>query len=88
MGYENQEQQKEYNKKYYTENKNKIKAKITKPEDCPFCGRYVNHSNMKKHKKSDLCKNNRDEYLELQNRNLTVELNNALCLLSMKLNED
>ncbi len=60
MGYSDKEKQKEYNKKYYSENKEKIEASIGKQSQCIFCGRSVRWQNLFKHQKSSYCKSRRD----------------------------
>ncbi len=60
MCYADKEKQKEYNKKYYSENKEKIEALIGKKCECQFCGRSVRWQNLFKHQKSSYCKNRRD----------------------------
>jgi hypothetical protein len=66
MGYDNKEQQKIYNEKYYAENKAKIEAKIGLKENCPHCDRCVRHQNIQKHIKSKYCKTRRLLKLELE----------------------
>jgi hypothetical protein len=55
MGYENKEQQMEYNKKYYAINKEIIMKKLLFKEKCKYCERSVNHQNLIKHMQSQLC---------------------------------
>ena len=43
---------KEYNKKYYEKNKEKIASKLYAKVTCEKCGRKVSHQNLKKHQKS------------------------------------
>ena len=50
------DKRKEYNKKYYSQKKDEIKAKLFVKEECVNCGRKVNHQNFKKHQTSKLCK--------------------------------
>jgi hypothetical protein len=63
---------KEYNKKYYAENKGKIAEKLYAKEECPCCGRTVSHQNMIKHRKTSYCKSRsftdvKQQILDLQN---------------------
>lgn len=51
---------KDYNKTYYAENKEKILKQLLAKEECPLCGRSVNHQNVKKHQRSSLCRANRN----------------------------
>lgn len=60
MAYKDEEQEKNYQKEYYKNNKDKIVAKNACKEECVFCGRCVNHMNMGKHMKSKLCMNRRE----------------------------
>jgi len=46
---------KEYNKKYYAENKERISAMLLEKVLCPHCGRTVNHQNLHKHQSTKLC---------------------------------
>lgn len=49
----------EYNKMYYAANKDKIKQQMFAKQSCTNCNREVNHQNMTRHKKSQLCINNK-----------------------------
>jgi hypothetical protein len=46
---------KEYNKKYYAENKERISAMLLEKVLCQHCGRTVNHQNLHKHQSTKLC---------------------------------
>jgi hypothetical protein len=46
---------KEYNKRYYAENKERISAMLLEKVLCPHCGRTVNHQNLHKHQSTKLC---------------------------------
>jgi hypothetical protein len=50
------DQIKQYNKKYYCENKSKIMAKLMEKEGCKICGRMVSHQNIPRHMKLERCK--------------------------------
>ena len=58
MSYKDKEKQKEYNKKYYGENKEKILSKVLEKKECPHCNRKINHQNMSKHIKTKYCMKN------------------------------
>lgn len=58
MGYP-KEKQNEYNKTYYTENKDSIAKKQSVKERCKFCGKCVRHDNIWKHTNSSYCVNRR-----------------------------
>lgn len=58
MGYE-KDIQDQYNKKYYTENKEAIALKQSTKECCKHCGRSVRHDNIWKHTRSAYCVNRR-----------------------------
>jgi hypothetical protein len=60
---------KEYQKKYYAEHKKEIIAKMCQKEQCPYCNRTVNHTQMFKHQQSKYC---RDRY-ELKQKREKVE---------------
>jgi ribosomal protein S27AE len=45
-----------YNKAYYEDHKEDIKAKLMKKEVCPICQRSVVHQFMNKHKETKICK--------------------------------
>jgi len=49
----NPEERKEYNKKWYTENKNELLKKLLTPVTCE-CGFETGHCNLKRHQKSKL----------------------------------
>ena len=50
------EERKEYNKKYYEDNKTKMLEKMGKKEPCEICGKMLSHQNvLTKHKKSRQC---------------------------------
>jgi phosphohistidine phosphatase SixA len=53
--YYDQEKRKEYNKKYYHENKENILQLMLNKEDCKFCGKSITHQNMMKHTETKLC---------------------------------
>jgi len=46
---------KEYMKKYYAENKERISAKLSKKVTCEFCGKTVIHQNYMEHLQSTVC---------------------------------
>lgn len=48
--------QKEYNKQYYTKNKEKILSRLSQKLECPQCKRIISLSNFAKHKTSSICK--------------------------------
>lgn len=47
---------KEYNAKYYADNKERILAMLCKMVICPLCGTSTSHQNLKRHQKGKLCK--------------------------------
>jgi len=55
---------KEYNKNYYSQNKASLLNKAYKKETCDLCGRDVCHVNMRRHKKTPLCKRRQQEQAE------------------------
>jgi hypothetical protein len=50
------EERKEYNKKYYEENKDKIIKKACEKVECPFCKRQVISNNLLKHFNLPICR--------------------------------
>jgi hypothetical protein len=49
------DKRKEYNKKYYADNKATICGKLTEKEACDICGKMVNHQHVNRHQKSKAC---------------------------------
>jgi ribosomal protein S27E len=65
---------KEYNKKYYNENREKILEKQNTKIKCEFCDREVLTSNYGKHKRTDICKRKQQEKINrLKRLNLANE---------------
>ena len=65
----NPEQRKQYNKDYYTKNKDKIlKTALTK-QKCDFCDRMVIKNNMLIHQKLNICKRKAEQKAHQQKRN-------------------
>lgn len=62
------EERKEYNKKYYAENKDKLLEKATAKVACECCGRTVNYNNIIKHQNSSICKRKTEHLIEIHNR--------------------
>ena len=55
------EERVEYNKVYYAEKKEAIKAKLFTKVQCDKCGRTVSFQNLPKHKHTSYCKNHSDD---------------------------
>lgn len=55
---------KEYNKNYYSQNKDSLLTKAYKKEPCNLCGRMVCHVNMRRHKQTKLCIRRQQEQAE------------------------
>ena len=51
----NTEQRKEYNKKYYADNKQRIVDLMLKKLECPHCKHPISHSNLNRHQTSPIC---------------------------------
>ena len=66
------ESRKNYNKKYYAENKTKICAQLFEKEKCLLCDKFISHQNMKKHMTSKLCKSRASR--KQSNIDITAEL--------------
>jgi len=52
--------QKEYNKQYYAKNKQKILSALLQKEPCTYCGKMVNHQNLRAHQRSSNCDGKKD----------------------------
>ncbi len=71
---------KEYNKKYYEANKEKIASKLYAKVTCEKCDKCVSHQNLKKHQKTSYCKSKsyidvREQLIDLQNEIKTLKEN-------------
>jgi len=51
----------EYNKKYYQQNKERVKEKVTVPVECECCNKMIQLREMKRHKTSYKCLRARHE---------------------------
>lgn len=71
------ETRKEYNKVYYSVNKERILADLCSKVTCEYCGRTIIKNNLLKHEKSSIClrTRNRKEDLENFRKNKAVEEN-------------
>ena len=49
------DKRKEYNKKYYADNKATICGKLAEKEACIICGKEVNHQNITRHQMTKKC---------------------------------
>jgi hypothetical protein len=47
----------EYNRKYYQKNRQRILASVLKKVECPHCNRKVNSQNLRRHQMSSRCVN-------------------------------
>ena len=47
---------KEYNKLYYSKNKDRVLSMLKKKVTCELCNRSVSHQNLKKHMQTEYCK--------------------------------
>ena len=59
------EERKQYNKVYYSVNKDRILADLCQKVQCEYCGRTVIKNNILTHEKSEICKRHRERRLEL-----------------------
>jgi hypothetical protein len=59
----NSEERKNYNKTYYTTNKDKILNCLSKKETCRYCERIVAKSRLQSHQHTQICLNNRTDYI-------------------------
>ena len=64
------EERKEYNKKYYAENKERIAEMLLTKQECPQCKKFITKGNMQCHMKSKLCAKRRG----LINQQVSVDL--------------
>ena len=53
------EERKQYNKVYYSVNKDRILADLCQKVECQFCGRTVIKNNILTHEKSEICRRHR-----------------------------
>ena len=60
--------QKEYNSKYYAENRSHLLQRACEKVECELCGRSVIRNNVLKHYKSKLCHNKTQLKKELDAR--------------------
>ena len=58
------EERKQYNKVYYSVNKDRILADLCSKMTCDYCGRTVIKNNILIHERSDICKRHRQRKLE------------------------
>ena len=49
------EERKEYNKKYYAENKERIAEMLLTKQECPHCKKLITRGNLQCHMKSKIC---------------------------------
>ena len=73
--------QKEYNAKYYKENKEEILKKLMEQKECPFCCRTVSAQRLKAHQNTQLCKSHRND-----KKDEIKELKQMIEQLSLKIN--
>lgn len=59
------EKRKQYNKVYYSVNKDRILADLCQKVQCEYCGRTVIKNNILTHEKSEICRRHRERRLEL-----------------------
>ena len=64
------EERKEYNKKYYAENKERIAEMLLTKQECPHCKKFITKGNMQCHMKSKLCAKRRG----LINQQVSVDI--------------
>jgi hypothetical protein len=64
------EERKEYNKKYYAENKERIAEMLLTKQECPHCKKFITKGNMQCHMKSKLCTKRRG----LLNQQVNVDI--------------
>jgi hypothetical protein len=69
------DQRKEYNKVYYSVNKDRILADLCQKVQCEYCGRTIIKNNRLIHEKSDICKRHRQRLLDLEQFRKLKELN-------------
>ena len=77
----NKDYVREYNKKYYHDNKERIIKMISERINCPWCGKNMAKSNIYKHQKRIKCMKKRIEQdkvreLEEKIKELEIKLNN------------
>ena len=73
MNSKTKEAVKDYNKDYYAKNKKVILEKLLTKVECPLCKRQVNHQNLFKHQKTNLCKSRQDKPDNINELKLMIE---------------
>jgi len=53
------EERKEYNEKYYADNKKRIAILLATKIECPLCSKLISKSNLERHKIGKSCQKNR-----------------------------
>jgi hypothetical protein len=69
---------KEYYKKYYAENREKLLAKQCAKIECKFCNKQVQKVNMAKHQSSKLCAKLHEQKLKDEHRIQKAHVENGL----------
>ena len=71
----NPEERKEYNKAYYTNNKDVILKKALKKVECQFCQKVVIYNNIYKHQQTKLCQRRQQKNILIKQRNALETFN-------------
>jgi hypothetical protein len=66
-----EDERREYNKKYYTENKKRIADMLLTKIQCPHCNKMITKSNLERHTQSDICARRKEKL----NQHSTADLN-------------
>jgi len=66
-----EDERREYNKKYYTENKKRIADMLLTKTECPHCKKMITKSNLERHTQSDICARRKEKL----NQHSNVDLN-------------
>jgi phage terminase large subunit GpA-like protein len=66
-----EDERREYNKKYYTENKKRIADMLLAKIQCPHCKKMITKSNLERHTQSDICARRKEKLSQPS----TVDLN-------------
>jgi hypothetical protein len=79
------EERKEYNKKYYAENKQRIAEMLLTKEECPHCKKLITKGNLRCHMKSSICARRKEKHNQQFNNDLT-DLKQQIEALTLKFN--
>lgn len=86
-----EDERKEYNKKYYSENKKRITEMLLVKMDCPHCKKSITKANLERHMKNAICarrKEKLNQQATVDIHDLQKQINQLKALLEAKIPED